>query len=337
MPTRSARERTEELERASLSGFGALSAESKGRESHEPADLLRTSFQVDVHRIMGSEAFGRLKGKTHVLLAPRGEGYRSRLDHTLFGSRIARTVSRGLRLNEDLTEAISLGRDLGAAAFARASDEALSLFTEEPFRHNHQSVRVVDVLEGEGQGLNLTWEVRDGIATHTGDAETPATLEGTVVRIADRIATVVGELGDALDVGVIVTDDLPSAATSVLGPTPSDWVMALCADLVHTSIDTPDIQLSRPAAGALDVLDELAREQVSGRHSVLAERARGAHCLSSLVVFYTDNPRRLPSLYRNVDAPELMRVIDFVASLTDGQALRLFSQLLLPRRSPHPS
>lgn len=333
--SRSPRERTEELERASLSGWATLAAETKGREQEEPADLLRSTFQVDSHRIMASAAFGRLRDKTHVLLAVNGEGYRSRLDHTMFGVRMARTIARALRLNEDLTEAIALGRDLGATAFARAGDEALSLFTEEPFRHNHQSVRVVERLEHDGRGLNLTWEVRDGIATHSGDAPMPATLEGQVVRLADQVATVVGELRDALLVGVLVHDDLPSAATSVLGATPADWVRAVCEDAVATSIDTPEIALSRPADRALQVLAELCAERVSGRHGILAERARGAHCLSSLVVFYSDNPGRLPSLHRQSEAPQEQRVIDFVASLTDGHALRLFNQLMLPRRSPH--
>jgi len=312
-----------------------LSAETKGREQHEPADPLRSTFQVDVHRILASTAFGRLKDKSHVLLAPGGDGYRSRIDHTLFGCRIARTISRALRLNEDLTEAIALGRDLGAAAFARAGDEAFGLFTEEPFRHNHQSVRVVELIEEEGQGLNLCWEVRDGIATHTMAAEMPATREGEVVRLADRIAGVIGELRDALAVGVIVSEDLPETATSILGPTPEDWITALCTDVVQASADTPEIRLSHPAAAVLDAMEDIAATRVSGRHGVLAERARGAHCLSSLVVFYVDNPGRLPSQFRNGGDPELQRVIDFVTSLTDGQALRLFNQLLLPRRSPH--
>ena len=339
--SRSARERTEDLEHASLSGWATLSAESKGREQFEPADPIRTAFQVDVDRILSSTAFGRLKDKTHVLLAPGGEGYRSRLEHTLFGTRIARGISRALRLNEDLTEAIALGRDLGATAFALAGDEALSLFTEEPFRHNHQSLRVVELIERGGQGLNLSWEVRDGIATHTEDAPMPATREGEVARLADRLATTVGDLRDALAVGVLVPDDLPVSATSVLGPTPEDWESALRGDIVQTSIDTPEIRLSHPAELALGELEALLETRVHSRHGVLAERARGAHCLSSLVVFYTDNPGRLPAAYR--DASETLedegaapvRVIDFVASLSDGQALRLFQQLMLPRRSPH--
>ncbi|CAN5242211.1 deoxyguanosinetriphosphate triphosphohydrolase [soil metagenome] len=329
---RAPRDRTEELERASLSGWATLSAESKGREHEEAVHPLRSAFQVDVDRIMASTAFERLKDKTHSLLAPGGEGYRTRIDHTLEGVRVARTIGRALRLNEDLVEAIAAGRDLGATAFARAGDDALSLFTDEPFRHNHQSVRVVETLENEGQGLNLSWEVRDGIACHTLSSPTPATREGEVVRLADRIVTVNGELRDALASGVVLADDLPRDALALLGSSPATWTHALMEDVVRASTDIPDIRLSAPAWSVLDELQQFTGDRVVERHGVLAERARGSHCLSSLVVFYLDNPTRLPSAHRSGDDPELIRVIDFVSSLSDGQALRLFNQLFLPRR-----
>ncbi|HUG83800.1 MAG TPA: hypothetical protein VMM13_04505 [Euzebya sp.] len=332
---RSPRERTEELEGASLSGWATLSAESKGREHQEALHPLRTTFQVDVDRIMGSTAFERLKDKTHSLLAPRGEGYRSRLDHTLEGTRVARTIGRALRLNEDLVEAIALGRDLGATAFARAGDEALSLFTDEPYRHNHQSVRVVEHLENGGQGLDLSWEVRDGIACHTLDAATPATREGEVVRLAARVVAVTGELRDALATGVLAAEDLPGDAVALLGPSPAAWAQTLMEDAVRASTDTPDIRLSAPAWSMLDQLQQFTIDRVLQRHGVLAERARGSHCLSSLVVFYLDNPGRLPAAHRDGEDPVLIRVVDFVSSLSDGQALRLFNHMFLPRRSPH--
>lgn len=332
---RSPRERTEELEGASLSGWATLSAESKGREHDEPPSPLRTSFQVDVDRILASTAFERLKDKTHSLLAPRGEGYRSRLDHTLEGARIARTIARSLRLNEDLAEAIALGRDLGATAFARAGDDALSLFTDEPFRHNHQSVRVVEHLENGGQGLNLSWEVRDGIACHTAESPTPATREGEAVRLAVRIASTTGELRDALATGVVVDEDLPADVVALLGPVQTAWAQWLMEDAVRASADLPEVRLSDPAWRILDVLQAFVEDRVLGRHGVLAERAKGSHCLSSLVVFYLDNPGRLPSAHRGGEDPELVRVIDFVASLSDGQALRLFTHLFVPRRSPN--
>lgn len=296
---------------------------------------MRTAFQVDVDRIMACTAFERLKDKTHSLLAPRGEGYRSRLDHTLEGTRVARTIARSLRLNEDLVEAIALGRDLGATAFARAGDEALSLFTDQPFRHNHQSVRVVEHLENGGFGLNLSWEVRDGITCHTMQSPTPATREGEVARLADRIAGVTGELRDAMATGVLVAEDLPVDTVALLGPTPAAWAQTLMEDAVRASTDTPEIRLSRPAWRTLDDLLAFTDERVVSRHGVLAERARGSHCLSSLVVFYLDNPERLPAVHRGAEEPDLIKVVDFVASLSDGQALRLFTRLFLPRRSPH--
>jgi dGTPase len=283
---------------------------------------------------MASVAFDRLKDKAHTLLPTRGGSYRQRIDHTLAGARIARSIARSLRLNEDLAEAIALGRDLGAPAFARAGDEALSLFTDEPFRHNHQSLRVVEVLEDERAGLNLTWEVRDGIACHSLDAPTPATREGEAVRLADRIAGVAGEIGDALRAGVVLPEDLPAAALAALGPDPASWVRALVRDAVAASADTPEVRLGETAWSLLEDLDELVRTRIADRHAVLAERARGAHCLSGLVVFYVDNPRRLPAAYRAGDDPPVVRAIDFVTSLGDGQALALFSQLFLPRLGP---
>ncbi len=334
---RSSRERTEELERASLSAWATLSAESKGREQPEEPDPLRTAFQVDVDRIVACAAFERLTDKTHTLLAPRGERYRSRLDHTLRGARIARTMARALRLNEDLTEAIALGRDLGATAFARAGEDALSLFADEPFRHNHQSVRVVDVLESDGAGLNLTWEVRDGIGAHTLDAPSPATREGEVVRLSDRIAHLTGELADALSAGVLLPDDLPDDIVVGWGADPDAWVRTLTADAVKASTDTPEVRLSHVAWSTLERLDVFVTERIAERHGAQAERARGSHCLSSLVVFYVDNVRRLPAAHRGGPDPAVVRVIDFVASLSDVQARRLFERLFLPSRQPHRS
>ncbi|MGI9018623.1 MAG: deoxyguanosinetriphosphate triphosphohydrolase [Euzebya sp.] len=332
---RSSRERTEELERASLSAWATLSADSKGREIGEEPDPLRSSFTVDSDRIMACTAFERLKDKTHSLLAPRGEGYRSRLDHTLRGVRVARWMARALRLNEDLTEAIAAGCDLGATAFARAGDQALSLFTDEPFRHNHQSARVVERLERGGEGLNLTWEVRDGIACHTTDAPSPATREGEVVRLSQRVAQCCGEVADALSTGVVLADDLPTDVVRTWGSDPVAWVQAVIQDTVRVSTDTPEIRLSPPAWAVLEQLEAFVNTQIVERPGVGSERARGSHCLSSLMVFYLDNPGRLPAAFRTEKDPTLVRVIDFVSSISDGQALRLFNQLFLPRRSPH--
>ncbi len=330
---RSPREHTEELERASLSAWATLSAESKGREVAEDPDPLRTAFETDIDRIIACAAFERLRDKTHRLLAPHGEGYRTRIDHTLAAVRLARTIARSLRLNEDLTEAIALGSHLGATAFARAGADALSLFTDEPFRHSHQSLRVVERLENAGQGLNLTWEVRDGIACHSLTAPMPATREGEVVRLADRIADVVGELRDGIATGVVLRSDLPPTVSSELGSAPADWLRTLLGDAVRASADVPEVRLSPQAWAVLEDLDVFVAERIVERHGVLAERARGSHCLSSLVVFHIDNPRRLPSVHRTGDDPVSVRVVDFVSGLSDGQARRLFNQLFVPRLS----
>ncbi|MEE8602188.1 deoxyguanosinetriphosphate triphosphohydrolase [Euzebya tangerina] len=334
---RSARERTEELERASLSAWATLSDESKGREQPEAADRLRTSFQIDIERIQGCGAFGRLTDKSHSLLSVRGAGYRSRLQHTLSGARTARTIARALRLNEDLTEAIALGRELGAPAFGRAGEAALGLFTEPAFRHNHQSVRIIETLEpgpAGTPGLNLSFEVRDGIACHTSDAPTPATREAEVVRVSARIAQVIDEITDALETGVVVLSDLPAEAIGSLGDQPTSWRGVLTEDVVAASAGRPEIALGEPAQSALDTLVDFIVDRVADGHARADEQGRGSHVLSSLVVFYRDNPDRLPAAFRHTNDPLDVRIIDGVASLSDRQAVQQFNQFFLPQQTP---
>src|SRR5437899_413350 len=213
------RERSEQIERDTLSPHAVLAAESRGRERPEPPDAIRTCFQRDRDRIVHSKAFRRLKHKTQVFLAPEGDHYRVRLTHTLDVSHIARTVARALRLNEDLTEAIALGHDLGHTPFGHLGEQALTPFLGRPFRHNEQSLRIVEHLEDDGRGLNLTWEVRDGIVNHTWTMPQPSTLEAQVVRFADRIAYVTHDVDDALRAGVLEQDELPESALAVLGRT----------------------------------------------------------------------------------------------------------------------
>src|SRR5881296_1235951 len=207
MPT--PREITEEREREWLSPRAALASASKGRETAEPQDDLRTCFQRDRDRIVHSKSFRRLKHKTQVFLAPEGDHYRVRLTHTLEVSQIARTAARALRLNEDLAEAISLGHDLGHTPFGHLGEQALTPFLGRPFRHNEQSLRIVDHLENDGDGLNLSWEVRDGIVNHTWTMPAPSTLEAQVVRFADRIAYINHDVDDAVRAGVVEPDELP--------------------------------------------------------------------------------------------------------------------------------
>ena len=231
------RERTEEIERQTLAPRATLADGSKGRERDEPQDPVRTVFQRDRDRISHSKAFRRLKHKTQVFLAPEGDHYRVRLTHTLDVSHIARTVTRALRLNEDLAEAIALGHDLGHTPFGHLGEQALSPFLGRPFRHSEQSLRVVDYLEDDGKGLNLTWEVRDGIVNHPWSMPPPATLEAQVVRFADRIAYINHDLDDAVRAGVLDPGELPRQPLDVLGHTHGARINTLVIDLIDQSDD----------------------------------------------------------------------------------------------------
>src|SRR5438105_1598674 len=235
------RDRIEGIERRTLSDRAVLSAESKGREHDEPPHPLRTAFQRDRDRIVHAKAFRRLKHKTQVFIAPEGDHYRVRLTHTLEVSQIARTAARVLGLNEDLAEAIALGHDLGHTPFGHLGEQALTPFLGRPFRHNEQSLRIVEYLEDDGAGLNLTWEVRDGIVNHTWTMPTPSTLEAQVVRFADRIAYVNHDVDDAMRADIVTPAELPGAALEVLGATHAERIDTLVADLVATSDDRPEI------------------------------------------------------------------------------------------------
>src|SRR5436305_7902635 len=248
------RERLADIERRTLSERAVLSSETKGREREEPPHPLRTAFQRDRDRIVHSKAFRRLKHKTQVCLAPEGDHYRVRLTHTLEVSQIARTAARAIGLNEDLTEAIALGHDLGHTPFGHLGEQALTPFLGRPFRHNEQSLRIVEHLEDDGAGLNLTWEVRDGIVNHTWSMPTPSTLEAQVVRFADRIAYVNHDVDDALRADIVTTEELPRAALEVLGATHAERIDTLVADLVAMSDDRPEVALSEPVGRALHEL-----------------------------------------------------------------------------------
>src|SRR5215210_2279635 len=236
------RERSEEIERLTLQPLACFADATKGREREEPQDPLRTVWQRDRDRIVHAKAFRRLKHKTQVFLAPQGDHYRVRLTHTLDVSQIARTVARALRLNEDLTEAIALGHDLGHTPFGHLGEQALTPFLGRPFRHSEQSLRVVDHLEDGGGGLNLTWEVRDGILHHPWSMPAPSTLEAQIVRYADRIAYLNHDVDDAVRAGVLDVAELPADAVAVLGSTHSERVNTLVTDLVAASDDQPEVQ-----------------------------------------------------------------------------------------------
>jgi dGTPase len=331
MPSHAIRERTEQIERQVLSERAVLAAESKGRERHEEPDPLRTAFQTDRERIVHSKAFRRLKHKTQVFVAPEGDHYRVRLTHTLEVAEIARTAARALRLNEDLTEAIALGHDLGHTPFGHLGEEALMPFLGRPFRHNEQSLRVVDVLENEGAGLNLTWEVRDGIVNHTWSMPLPSSLEGQVARFADRIAYVNHDIDDAVRAGLLAPGDLPDQATSVLGQTHEERVGTLLADLVSHSQDRSEVALSEPILHALGVLRDFLFQRVYLRHEARAEQEKAVSLVRGLLSYYLEHPEAIPAEYRAVPGDLHTRVSDYIAGMTDRFAIRTYEQLFLPQ------
>jgi dGTPase len=325
------RERTEEIERQVLSDRASLAAETKGRDREEPQDDLRTVYQRDRDRIVHTKAFRRLKHKTQVFLSPQGDHYRVRLTHTLDVSQIARTVARALRLNEDLTEAIALGHDLGHTPFGHLGEQALTPFLGRPFRHSEQSLRVVDHLESDGNGLNLTWEVRDGIVNHPWSMPPPSTLEAQIVRYADRIAYLNHDIDDALRAGVLSEAELPSGALKTLGATHSARINTLVTDLVASSEDREEIQLSKPVFTALDGLRDFMFEQVYLREDTHGEHARATRLIRELFQHFLDHPGELPDEYHRAPGDLPTRVADYISGMTDRYAIRTYERLFLPR------
>jgi dGTPase len=325
------RGRTEQIERDTLAPTAVLSAESKGREREETPDPIRTVYQRDRDRIVHSKAFRRLKHKTQVFLAPEGDHYRVRLTHTLDVSQIARTVARALRVNEDLTEAIALGHDLGHTPFGHLGEQALTPFLGRPFRHSEQSLRVVDYLENDGRGLNLSWEVRDGIVHHPWSMPAPSTLEAQIVRFADRIAYINHDVDDAIRAGVVTVDELPAAALDVLGGTHSRRINTLVTDLVEQSDDQPEVGLSPRVFEALDRLREFLFDQVYLRHTARAEQDKAIELIRDLFSYYLEHPEEIPAEYHRAPGDLPTRVADYIAGMTDRYALRTYERLFLPR------
>jgi len=300
------------------------------RDIPEDDSPLRTPFQRDRDRIVHSKAFRRLKHKTQVFISPEGDHYRTRLTHTLEACGIARTVSRALGLNEDLTEAIALGHDLGHPPFGHIGEQVLDECLAERygvrFRHNHHSLRIVERLERGGHGLNLTEQVRDGILRHTGP-DLPATLEARVVRLVDRVAYINHDIDDALRAGVISLEDLPRDEIAVLGDTVSERIDTLVADLVTRSAEAGDIVQGADAGEAMDRLRSFMFERVYLGHAVQAEHGRVERMLRALFGHYAENPP--PAIAP--DAGEVERVVDWLAGMTDRFAVRVFSELSLPQ------
>ena len=290
------RERTEANERLILSPFAALAAESRGREKAVPPCEIRTDFQRDRDRVIHCKAFRRLKFKTQVFLSPEGDHYRTRLTHTLEVAQVARTIARGLRLNEDLTEAIALGHDLGHTPFGHIGERTLNDLLPGGFRHNEQSLRVVEQLENSGAGLNLTWEVRDGILNHSG-AGFPATLEGECVRRADRIAYLNHDLDDALRAGVLKDFELPADCLRILGRTHGQRIDTMIRDIVFHSENLPHLAMSAQVESAMNGLREFMFEKVYRDGWRDPEEHRCDYILRAMFSYFCDHPGEMPEEY----------------------------------------
>ncbi len=301
------------------------------RERAEEDCSLRTPFQRDRDRIVHCKSFRRLKHKTQVFLSPEGDHYRVRLTHTLEVSQIARTVARALRLNEDLTEAIALGHDLGHTPFGHLGEQALSPFLGRPFKHNEQSLRIVDHLENDGQGLNLCWEVRDGIVNHTWSMPPPSTLEAQIVRFADRIAYVNHDVDDAIRAGILDTAELPREATGVLGSEHRDRVNTLVTDLVSTSEDSAEIRLSDDVFRALDLMRDFMFESVYLRAEAHTEQDKAIALVRALFSHYLEHPDEVPPEYHRAPGDTPTRIADYIAGMTDRYALRTYEEIFLPQ------
>jgi len=290
-------ERTEQNEKAMLSPRAAHVADSKGRERPEEPCTIRTAYQRDRDRIVHCKSFRRLKHKTHVFLAPEGDHYRTRLTHTMEVAQVSRTIARALALNEDLTEAIALGHDLGHTPFGHIGESALSKFLPHEFKHNVQSLRVVEVLENGGMGLNLTWEVRDGILNHTGE-HMPATLEGEVVRLSDRIAYINSDIDDAMRAGLLDLSDMPAGPVRTLGSTSSERIDALAHDTVDNSTGSDDIRMSAATWALMDELRDFLFENVYIGSIARTEEDKAVRVMESLAQYYLDHPEEMPAEYR---------------------------------------
>jgi dGTPase len=318
--------RVRELEERSLSPLAVRSFETKGRTEPEEPCRLRTPFQRDRDRIVHTKAFRRLAHKTQVFIDPEGDHYRTRLTHTLETTGIARSVARALGLNEDLTEAIGLGHDLGHTPFGHAGekalDEALQARFGRRFRHNEHSLRVVDALERDGRGLNLTAEVRDGILNHTGENE-PETMEGRVVRLVDRVAYINHDIDDAIRAGAVSPSDLPSEEISILGDSGARRIDRLVHDIVECSSETGDVCQSEAVGRAMLSLRQFMFERVYLSEHTRAQNERAVLVMRSLFTHLLDHPEAIPE--REGDLVE--RATDYLAGMTDRFALALFDRI----------
>lgn len=327
------RETTEENENLILSPYAAKSAETRGRKIWEPPCDMRTAYQRDRDRILHCKSFRRLKHKTQVFLAPEGDHYRTRLTHTLEVSQIARSIARSLRLNEDLTEAIALGHDLGHTPFGHAGERALNEVCSLGFSHYEQSVRIVDRLEKDGRGLNLTWEVKDGILNHRTSGN-PSTLEGKVVRLSDKIAYINHDIDDAIRAGILSDEDIPVEYRKILGNSTKDRLNTLIRDIVNNSMNRPDIIMSESIGNAMQNLRKFMFSSVYINPIAKGQEHKAQDMLKELYTYYLENVEQMPDEYIKFiedygEAPERV-VCDYIAGMSDQYSVMKFEEIFVP-------
>lgn len=329
----SIRENLEQMEEIYLSPFATLSIDSKGREKEEPQCDIRPVFQRDRDRILHCKSFRRLKHKTQVFLTPKGDHYRTRLTHTLEVSQNARTIAKALRLNEDLVEAIALGHDLGHTPFGHAGERILNELCEEGYHHNEQSVRIVEKLEKDGAGLNLTWEVRDGILNHQTSCM-PHTLEGKIVRLSDKIAYIHHDIDDAVRAKVMTEEDVPIEIRKTLGNTTKARLNTLIHNIITNSMGKNDIIMSTEVAEAMQELRKFMFQKVYQNPLAKGEEEKAEGLLSALYQHYMENIEMLPLQYQNMyaDGEKKERVVcDYISGMTDQYAIAKYREFFLPR------
>ncbi len=336
----------------SLSPYAQKSQLSRGRWRKELADAVRTAFQRDRDRIIHSKSFRRLKHKTQVFIAPPGDHYRTRLTHTLEVSQIARTIARALNLNEDLAEAISLGHDLGHTPFGHIGEDVLNELSPYGFKHNEQSLRVVDLLEKDGKGLNLTWEVRDGIVNHSKSSAQVlgsewgkvGTLEGEIVKLADIVAYINHDTDDAIRANIIEEDGLPESATRILGHSPSARINTMVCDIIERSWQVSGavtdkkagkavIKMSPQVLKATNILRDFLFENVYKQQAALAEAETARQAIRKLYAYFLKHSNKLPEEYLLHSDDKWRGVIDYIAGMTDQYALKIAEEysLLAPK------
>lgn len=328
------REEQEKREHLIFSPYASFSDESRGRDRDEEPCPMRTIYQRDRDRIIHCKTFRRLKHKTQVFLAPEGDHYRTRLTHTLEVAQIARSIARALNLNEDLTEAIALGHDLGHTPFGHAGERTLNSLCPMGFAHYKQSIRVVEFLEKDGQGLNLTWEVRDGILNHRTSGN-PSTLEGKAVRLSDKIAYINHDIDDGIRAGILKESDIPSEYTDVLGNSTKERLNTMISDIIMNSIGKNNLVMSEPVHKAMTDLRKFMFESLYLNPTAKSEEAKADKLITELYGYYVANTDKLPDTYKRFitefdERPEQV-VCDYIAGMSDQYSISKFQEIFVPK------